>query len=584
MKRNIAFVVSSNNEKDSHFIKAKNHLSDLAKQHQYSLNHKCIGSLQVLVVYEDEMTFTATANCFTFPIGNLGKEPPENDRFLKVEISDNNITIENDYAGSIPVYYSLRKHISLSNIEPCVVFDSETRPKDLSYENIYGYLRYLHFIWDETAFSHINTMLPDTRFVFDVQKLTQSNIHLKSVKANTGKLTVSDKEIASSLYELNADLVVKSLLPYDEVILPLSSGYDSRMILAGLSQDKSLKDRLRCFTYGSTGSVEVEAARLMSKKLGIKWQFIDLPCQFLAKSYLDDTYNVFGSSLHMHGMYQLEFYKEITKQMTVTSNTCLTSGFMTGVPAGQHNCFLNITDDSQPLTKAMNKFSQSKYWTDNDLSRCPALANNTYAQKAEERFRKAFNRFDGEIYQKSIMFDIWTRQRSFISYYPRTFEWLLPTVSPHMNTRYINYFMSLPEQYLNNRRAVELMFSHHYPTLSRIVSNSNGLKSIDSNIENLLFALAKRLRKLKLKRFIPARYANKSFEFDLQALRNCGRESIFPLLEVSDSLYELKSNILDEGAIATLYAEAKGGSTPAYQKIVALQSLAYSLYRNGVIA
>ncbi len=74
MKRNIAFVVSSNNVKDSHFIKAKKHLSDLAKQYQDSLYYGCIGSSQVLVVYEYEMTCTAGANCLTFPIGNSCKE------------------------------------------------------------------------------------------------------------------------------------------------------------------------------------------------------------------------------------------------------------------------------------------------------------------------------------------------------------------------------------------------------------------------------------------------------------------------------------------------------------------------------
>jgi hypothetical protein len=224
------------------------------------------------------------------------------------------------------------------------------------------------------------------------------------------------------LFELNRALVRRSLADAEDIILPLSSGYDSRMIFSVLSNEKDLLEKTRCFTYGSSGSIEVEAALRLSKLKGIEWHHIDLSCRFLTRGYLEDISNIFGASLHMHGMYQMEFFNEIKAKYGVSSATRLTSGFMTGVPAGQHSGLLQINVKDERLTDSMNRFSQSKVWTDEDLGRMPVFNGKNYLEAAEARFRKAFNRFNGEVHQKAVMFDVWTRQRNFISWHSLYFK------------------------------------------------------------------------------------------------------------------------------------------------------------------
>lgn len=574
MKRNVAFFISNNRSKKNH-LRGLKHFEELAQRHSFELFSYFYQSLSIYIIYESKIQIEFTNSGLKFPIGNLDSSELNSDRFLKILIKKDLLEIENDYAGSIPVYYSTRNHLSISNIEPCVMIDSNSTTNDISNDNLYGFLRYSHFIWDETLYDHIFKMTPDSRYTFKIKNLAIEQKYLKTVVSSEKNIGLSNYEVAKKLNDLNDDLVHKSLEKYDQIILPLSSGYDSRMILASLAKRNDLKEKLYCFTYGSEGSLEVEAARRLTYKLGIKWSFIQLPRRFLSYNYLKEIHDIFGSSLHMHGMYQLEFFDEISKKIEIKENACLTSGFMTGVPAGQHNSLLSISA-SKKLTESMNIFSQSNYWSDEELNKRHVFRNKNFIKNVEKRFKSSFDRFEGLIHQKSVVFDVWTRQSNFIGYYPRSLEWKIPVVSPHMNTRYINFFMSLSETHLNDRYAVELMFKKFYPDLSKIISNSNGLKSINSYKENFIFFTSRVLNKLKLSRLIPKKYANNTFDFDIDALKKTKELSIYPLLSCELKFLE---EILTKEEILRLYQKALEGDNNSYYKLIGLQSIGFSLLK-----
>lgn len=146
----------------------------------------------------------------SFVIGTLNGHPHSWDCFLKVVIENGTIVVENDYAGSTPLFYSFRAGLSLSNIEPCVYLAANTSYKDISYENLYGFLRYSHFIWDETAWAHVFQMLPDARYSFSADGTLLEEKYLATVKATTSRAAHTDKQVAQELFELNENLVKRS--------------------------------------------------------------------------------------------------------------------------------------------------------------------------------------------------------------------------------------------------------------------------------------------------------------------------------------------------------------------------------------
>ncbi|MDR1740848.1 MAG: hypothetical protein LBR38_03245 [Synergistaceae bacterium] len=118
------------------------------------------------------------------------------------------------------------------------------------------------------------------------------------------------------------------------IVIPTSGGYDSR-ILNWMVSDKS---RIRSFTYGDTTpqseSTEVLYARELARRLGTKWEQVELD-DFL--TYIDRWHEMFGVSTHTHGMYHMEFYTKIRERLSPEfSNTHLPllSGIIGDIWAG----------------------------------------------------------------------------------------------------------------------------------------------------------------------------------------------------------------------------------------------------------
>jgi hypothetical protein len=553
------------------------HCHLLASRYEFLVKEYTCQGFQVVLVTADENSRLATDDRLEFSLGQLDEKPLNWDRFLRIAIDADGLTIENDYAGTIPVFYSRRnKALVVSNIEPCVFLGSGSSLDDISYENLYGFLRYSHFLWDETVWTDIYQMLPDSRYHFSCRGDLVSTEYLETVKATDARIGLTDTQVAEEFYALNHGLVERALSDAPEIVLPLSSGYDSRIIFAVLANDRALSEKTRCFTYGSIGSIEVESSRRLCDLKGVAWDHVILPCEFLTRHYLKEVSDIFGASLHMHGMYQIEFYRKLKSDYQVPPTAHITSGFMTGVPAGQHNSLLQVTEPNEQLTDIMNRFPQSNSWSDEALEKLPAFSGKNYLEKAEERFRSAFDRFRGDLHQKTVMFDIWTRQRSFIGYYPRVFEWFCPVVSPHMCTEYANFFMSLGKDHLRNRRAVELMLLQHYPDIAKIGSNSNGLASLGSRLESGALIWSQVFGFLGLQNLLPKRYRNAPIEFDLKAVRHSGEEAFFPLFSNATEISRFNEIFGGSKTMAELYNMAAAGDPKAYARVVTLQAVALS--------
>lgn len=572
---NNAFLITQKNKKEE-TKKAINHLEKLAKKYNKHIALKEINDFDIRIVSggkKPDLNIDESRK-IKFTLGKIGNHSEKWDRFLSITASDLGFEIESDYAGSIPVFYSTRNGFIASNIEPCTFLGSGSSLDDISPENIYGFMRYTHFIWDETAWKHIFQTLPDSLHKFSNSGKLVSIKNIQSVKVSDSRVAHSDKEVANDLYELNKKLVHRTLADADQIILPLSSGYDSRMIFAVLAEDEKLAKKTSCFTYGSTGSIEVESAKRLCKQGKIEWHHIDMPCKFLKKDYLDNIVEIFGASVHMHGMYQVEFINEIKHKYEIKDNATFTSGFMTGVPAGQHNSLLNIQTTHDSLSKVMGKFSQSKFWTREGLKELPIFYQKEYGHIAEERFRKAFEQLNGEIHHKAVMFDVWTRQRNFISYYPRTIEWLHTIASPHMCAEYANFFLSLNKKHLDDRKAVELMFKEHYPLIAGIASNSKGITSIGNPYESFMLNSARVLNRVHAGFMLPKQYRLNTFEFNLKALSNCGKESFYPLWKENEKMESMIKLFGGHQVIKKLYQGAVNGDLISYAQILTIQALA----------
>ena len=575
----LAFVL---HEKECFEMKAASlgHLRKMANKYDLSYRETDFGKFYIGFVFRGEGRQESITHLDQFVVCSHSQVNMTEDRYLLIQIAGDQIKFSSDYAGSIPTFYSFRNGFSASNIEKCVLQSSEFNNDDIDFESVYGLMRFGHFIWDETAWKHVRQLLPNRASTVDIRNSKICAEKNDKTFVLGERRDRSLKASANELFQLNKGLVNNSLKNCESVILPLSSGYDSRMIFSALAEDKDLKAKLTCFTYGNRGSLEVSAARELCRTSKVQWSHLELPAKFLRKNYLIDTADIFGSSMHMHGMYQIEMVEKLRSKNLIFKNSTFTSGFMTGVPAGQHNRLLGIEGVNPRLCKAMDNFSQSKVWSKNALEEILVFRGRGFEEACEAKFQKAFNDFDGENYQKSILFDIWSRQRNFISYHPRVLEWFYPVASPHMNPEYINFFLSLNPDQLIDRSAVQAMFKLKYSQYSKIPSDSVLAGGVGPKFKILLYLMPQILSKMGLETESFFGYKSGDSKFDLRAISDAKKESFFPLLEEN---YENElSKFIDifggNDFFQTNYQEANNRNLNSYLKIVGLQSIALALY------
>ena len=243
------------------------------------------------------------------------------DRNVLISLRDNEIVIENDWLGSIPVFYN-KKYQIVSTISNFCIKDKEIHKEGLANFCEFGYS-----VFEQTIFEDIQFMRYFSRLNILNDRI-QIEYKNDPVLENCFLTKKSTTEEVISLMQDYVDNVEKETV--GDIVLPTSGGYDSR-ILNYLVNDKS---RIRSFTYGiskvQSKSTEVVHAKKISEIFNTKWEQIELE-NF--HKYIDKWFDIYGISTHTHGMYHIEFYTKILEKYNL-DNPSFLSGIFGDVWAG----------------------------------------------------------------------------------------------------------------------------------------------------------------------------------------------------------------------------------------------------------
>lgn len=555
------------------------HLEKLAHQSGTSLSWFTIGKILVgQITLRGKQPKQMSGQKINFVVSSAPTPARLTDRFLKVVLQGDCVRLEGDVYGSVPYYFSLEKGV-ISNILPVLEVELEVSEESIDPGSLYGFLKYGHTIWDETPWIGIRQGIPNSvlefRFADGSMFMQKNKIEVPTWRCEIQERSRNEgtwKQLAS----LNDELVFESLSAAENVLLFLSSGYDSRLILAGISRDSSLRKKTTAITYGPAGSVEVRGAKALANLAGVKWRHVNPPEDFLQSEYLERTHSIFGSSLHMHGMYQIALVDRLKKLGVINDGTVIATGFMSGVPTGQHVTKAKASGSGSLDRKAfLDSFSQSQYWTEFEISRL-------FGEGAEDHLVGVVSKLNGiplddqlSIAKQSILLDLWTRQRSFISYHPRVMEFSAEVASPHMNRRWLEFFMTAEDMALKNRRLVQDLFRTQYPALATVPSNSEYFGGTGTRVETFSLFLSRALSSLGASDAFVARFGDQPIRFDENAFRVDKNMALSPL-----PLYF--PSWLNQGVIDAKIRDLAGKRwhSRSYGSLVSAQSVAFSLARS----
>jgi len=217
------------------------------------------------------------------------------------------VIYETDWLASTPVFYNLQTGSASTNIH-------EVMPpyRDLRFhpEGFYNFLDFGYSVYGQTPVENVKFLSPGSRLIRDAKGHLLVE-QLADPVERWWEYRISEADVIDLIRERVQDW--EAALPSDrEIVLPLSGGFDSRLLLWCLAD----KSRVRAYTYGLSEdqdrSIEVVHARALAERFGVRWERIPLG-EF--HRHFADWDAAYGISTHAHGMYHFEFYTKIRKRL-----------------------------------------------------------------------------------------------------------------------------------------------------------------------------------------------------------------------------------------------------------------------------
>lgn len=245
--------------------------------------------------------------------------PPQTDLLkhnLLITVKQDGVSIENDWIGSIPVYYNADDQVVSTYSKVCLKDD-----RTFDEEGLYLFLKYGFSVMGVTPFRKVRTL----RYFSSLQFSSSS---IKVLEKEDPALSV-DLSKPSDEYEIT-ELIRQDMgrLLDDttqNIVCPLSGGLDSRYLCSLISDEQ--KDRVSTYTFGLSNrqekSFEAQIARSVATRTGLRWKHIPLKNAY---QHTIEWHDLFGFGIHLHGMNHIEFLKNILAEGQQDGSSMLLSG------------------------------------------------------------------------------------------------------------------------------------------------------------------------------------------------------------------------------------------------------------------
>jgi len=217
-------------------------------------------------------------------------------------ISNPNITIAMvDKIRSYPIYYFQKTkilHISNSATELRERYNGDLN--EISESSILAFKMSGYTLGNDTLYENLYQLQAGECIIIDKKRsFVETYRYYKYFKDEVDDK--SERELLDDLHEATINTFTKMIKSLNgrPVFIPLSGGYDSRLVLTMLLEFKY--DNIFTFTYGIKGHCEIERARVIAKHLGVPWRYIRFtPKQTKELFYTDDRikYSNFGSGFN----------------------------------------------------------------------------------------------------------------------------------------------------------------------------------------------------------------------------------------------------------------------------------------------
>lgn len=375
----------------------------------------------------------------------------------------------------------------------------------------------------------------------EIIKLEKSEIFSKEYwtyatnKISKNNYQLLQKELVT-IYERVVNRLI-NLVKGKTVVVPLSGGYDSRLILALLI--KYGYKNLICFTYGQKNSPEIEIAKKIANKLKIKIEVIEYSNEFFDQQFVKEefvNYIKYGSNFvslsHIQDLYAVKYLK---LNKLVPKDSIFVPGHTGGLFAGsQLSWNINQNSSNKKVVSEIKK---------NHFSLNLGYYNN-------------INYYHKDCFGFSNM-DSWSwkeRQSKFIVNSIRVYEYFgYKSIIPLWDKELTNFFKKVPFKFKNrhylNRYNLERNL-YDFVAFSLFKEFKIDYKKKEKNLKKFIriilkFSLSNE-NFLKLKKIINQKQSSNNFEYLVTKVQSHSKSQSLKSPDINGDFANVYINILKD--------------------------------------
>ena len=274
------------------------------------------------------------------------------------------------------------------------------------------------------------------------------------------------------------------------IVVPLSGGYDSRLIILMLK--RLGYDKVIAFSYGRPGNSESRVSKQVADSLGIQWEFVEYSNDLWYQWYNSDEYKRYAS--FADGCTSLPHIQDwpavwhLKKNNKIPQDSIFVPGHSADLPAGSRSfsvpeLYNNEPIDPRRVDTTILKYHYSLFdWTKRREELEPLFIKKIkQTLENNERFPDNASAFES--------WDIAERQAKFIINSLRVYEfWGYDWWMPFWDYEYMQFWCGVPLEFRINQ-VMYKQFVDKYNTCSNLTMVSNQRKllgGVKKHIKNLI--------------------------------------------------------------------------------------------------
>ena len=280
--------------------------------------------------------------------------------------TDDYIVASVDCIRSVPLYYFVKN--STTFITDDVGYLKRTGHKlKICNDSQLSVLMSGYTLFEDTLYLGVKSFIPGQIFSYCSGGANSYNINnFQTWFGDNNKSPGSLKLMCSEFNDVVLEVMENTInsLNNRQVVVPLSGGYDSRLIVSLLRYYNY--ENVICFTYGMVDNFEAISAKKIAEELGYKWIFIDLNIKEQQNFYKSEEFpsyleyaDTVDSVPYYQGLYAVKYLKE---KNLVDSDAIFINGnsgdFITG---GHISNFYQYCNSNVPDNTAYNKIIDKYY-------------------------------------------------------------------------------------------------------------------------------------------------------------------------------------------------------------------------------